>query len=319
MARADPAPVTPTGLSRFEAALSNIKALDRPGKDGYAAVWDGNKYVQCGVTGDGGLRCEAAGALMQPTLSSVLTADRVARLAALGWRPDFHFGVYVRTFPASTPTAQVAAEALRALAEGYDAQIDNLDVENDWVTSEPCPPRNGPGQNLAGIINDAPVMQATAVHDCLYLPTNDAQADPAVATSDALFTRYGARITAEIQRLRINAGRRVFVIFDAGIGFVQCSGNDAPGAIYCEAQSAYYWPPLSTILTPERVARLHAVGFADPGRTANYSKVYPLSTYSDAQIAGEVVTVLHDAYGYNGVATLAISTEGSPAKASCQP
>jgi hypothetical protein len=256
---------------------------------------------------------------MQPTLDSVLTPDRIARLSALGWRLEFRFGAYVRTFLASASTAEVAADVLQALAEGYDAQIVNLEFSSAWVASEPCPPRNGPGQNLAGMIDDAPAMQSTSVHNCFYAPTADAQVSPPAATSEALFTRYGARITAEIQRLRVNTGRNLFVIFDAGIGFIQCEDDTAPPGIYCEAQSAYYWPPLSTVLTPDRIARLHAAGFADPGRTANYSRTYSLDAYSDAQIATEVVTLLHDAYGYNGVAALAISTEGSSAEKSRTP
>jgi hypothetical protein len=33
--------------SRVAAVLENITNLNRPGQDGYATVWDGNKYVQC--------------------------------------------------------------------------------------------------------------------------------------------------------------------------------------------------------------------------------------------------------------------------------
>ena len=59
---ADPAPQG--SKSRIEAALAkNIMSLDRPGQDGYATIWDGNKYVQCGRRQDRSLRCEAAGAL----------------------------------------------------------------------------------------------------------------------------------------------------------------------------------------------------------------------------------------------------------------
>jgi hypothetical protein len=35
--------------------------LLRPGQDGLATVWDGNKYVQCRLMADRTLRCEAAG------------------------------------------------------------------------------------------------------------------------------------------------------------------------------------------------------------------------------------------------------------------
>src|SRR5580700_1693544 len=81
LARADPA-------AQVQAALDNILTLPRAGQDGYATVWDGDKYVQCGRASGGGLRCEAAGALMQPSLAHVLTADRLASLATLGWKLD---------------------------------------------------------------------------------------------------------------------------------------------------------------------------------------------------------------------------------------
>ena len=47
--------------SRVAAVLENITNLNRPGQDGYATVWDGNKYVQCKRLSDRNLRCEAAG------------------------------------------------------------------------------------------------------------------------------------------------------------------------------------------------------------------------------------------------------------------
>ena len=58
--------------SRVEAALENIMTLDRPGQNGYATIWDGNKYVQCSRLADRSLRCEAAGTLMQPSLDDVV-------------------------------------------------------------------------------------------------------------------------------------------------------------------------------------------------------------------------------------------------------
>ena len=95
--------------SRVEAALSNITTLQRPGQDGLATIWDGNKYIQCRRMPDQALRCEAAGALMQPSLGRALVPERVARLAALGWRMDPSFGNYVQSFPAGL--------AMRAVAE----------------------------------------------------------------------------------------------------------------------------------------------------------------------------------------------------------
>lgn len=94
--------------SRVEAALTNIMTLNRPGEDGFATVWDGNKYVQCRFTRDRQLRCEAAGALLQPSLSHILAPERIARLTALGWRFDPSFGNYVQNIPSDWPASQIA-------------------------------------------------------------------------------------------------------------------------------------------------------------------------------------------------------------------
>jgi hypothetical protein len=63
------------------------------------------------------------------------------------------------------------------------------------------------------------------------------------------------------------------------------------------------------VLTPERIARLRAVGFADPGRAPNYSKTYRADEISDAALASEVLTLLHDVYGYYGASKLDVITE----------
>jgi hypothetical protein len=104
--------------------------------------------------------------------------------------------------------------------------------------------------------------------------------------------------------------RREFVYFvlDTGGGYIQC-GAQAPRAIYCEAQSAQSWPVLSRILTTERVAHLYAAGYAEPGRGPNYSKSYSIDRSSDASIAEELLTLLHDAYGYDGKPGLVFKTE----------
>ena len=291
---------------RVQAALQNIVALQRPGQDGYATFWDGNKYVQCGRAARGGYRCEAAGALLQPSLQSVLTPERVKRLAALGWRLDPHFGNYVQSFPASLTTGDVTLAVEQALEFGYDVNLIDVEVETDWLASEPCPPRNGFSQNLAGMINDAPSMAATAIHACAYAPP---QPTPSAGSADLLVQLYGARAAAEIQRLRVNLDRNVFVVFDAGIGYIQCEPQTLPDVIYCEAQSAASWAALSSVLTPDRLSRLHAAGYADPGRAPNYWKNYPLDKYDDAAIAREVITLLHDVYGYDGAEQLSIKTE----------
>jgi hypothetical protein len=97
-------------------------------------------------------------------------------------------------------------------------------------------------------------------------------------------------------------------VFDAGIGYIQCAPESA-SAIYCEAQSAESWPALAAIPTPDRVARLRAANYAEPGRAPNYSKNYPVDKFSDAAIAGEILTLLHDVYGFNGASKLKITPE----------
>jgi hypothetical protein len=294
--------------SRVEAALTNIMTLTRPGRDGLATIWDGNKYVQCRRMPDQALRCESAGTLMQPSLGRVLVPERIARLGALGWHLDPSFGNHVQTFPAGLPVSQIAESILQALREGYDADVANLEVQSDWIKSQPCPPRNGPTQNLAGMINDSPAMAKTAVYGCAYRPAPDDEPPALVRTKADLINIYRPRVSGEIQRLRVNIDRRVFFIVDTGGGYVQCAPRP-PQAIYCEAQSAESWPVLARILTPERVARLHAAGFADPGRAPNYWKTYPTDKFSDTAIAEELLTILHDVYGYNGSPKIIFKTE----------
>jgi hypothetical protein len=299
---ADPSAAAP---SRLEAALANIAALERPGQIGLATFWDGNKYVQCRRLTDRTLKCKSAGALMQPSLSHVLTAERVAQLAALGWSLDPSFGNYSQTFPADAPASAVADKVSQALTEGYDADLSSLQVRTDWIANAPCPPRNGPTQNLAGMIDDPPPLPKGAIYACSYTPA------PAAATGSAadLINVYGARATGEIQRLRVNLDREIFVVLETDIGFVQCAPENSPPSIYCEAQSADSWPALSSVLTPERVVRLHMAGYADPGRAPNYWKNYPLDIFNDAMIARELLTILYEVYGYAGSPKLKIATE----------
>lgn len=303
------APATPH--ARVEAALDNVTSLVRPGEDGLASVWDGNKFVQCRPMADRALRCEAAGALMQPSLSHVLVPERLKRLTELGWRLDPSFGAYVQTFPAKAPTSQVADAVLQALAEGYAADLANLEVQSDWIASEPCPPRNGPSQNLAGMINDAHSMAATAVHACAYRPAPGEEPIPLSLSAAQLIDLYGPRVTGELQRLRVNANREVFFALTTGAGYIQCQPQTTPPALYCEAASADSWPVVASVLTPERLARLRAAGFADPGRAPNYSKTYPDDASDSAAIARELLSLLHDVYGYGGSPKLDITSEKS--------
>ena len=299
--------IAQTASSRIDEALQNITTLVRPGRVGYATFWDGNKYIQCRRLPEREFRCEAAGTSMQSSLKNVLTGDRVNRLAALGWALDPSFGNYVQTFPADGPTAPIAVHILQTLTEVYAADAPGLEVQTSWIADTPCPPRNGPSQNLAGLVNDAPSMRKTGLRACAYKPDSET---PQLANSSAeLIALYAATTTAENQRLRINAGRQVYVGFNAGIGYVQCMPETPPTVIYCETQSEESWPAQATILTPERLSRLRNAGYADPGRAPNYWKSYPLDKFSDAAIANELLTILHEVYGYTGATKLKILME----------
>ena len=296
-----------TPVTRIDDALQNITVLQRTGKVGYATIWDGNKYVQCRRQPDNGMRCEAAGATMQTSLRHVLTGERLGRIAALGWVPDASFGNYVQTFPSNTPTARIADHIVRILAEGYDANLSDLEIQTTWVANVPCPPRNGPSQNLAGSVNDAASMRPAAVLGCSYLAS--AETPQRASSAEELFAIYGAEVTAEIQRLRINAVKHVYAVFDAGIGYVQCAPETPTTSIYCEAQSVESWKALSAVLTPDRIAHLRNAGYTDPGRAPNYWKSYAPDKYADAVVAQEILAILYNVYGYNGAAKLNIKTE----------
>ena len=304
---------------RIEAAIANISQLTRPDEDGVATIWDGNKFVQCRHMQDDTLRCEAAGTLMQPTLANVLTPERAVALVGAGWRLDPSFGNYVHTFQAARPAPEIADELMAALEIGYDVDPARIEVGTSWIAREDCPPRAGPSQNLAGSINNSPRMEAVAVTGCSYVassPVPAAEASAAPQPDDAqpltleeLLDWAGAPVAAEIGRLRVNARRRVFAVFKSGVGYVQCAPETDPVAIYCEAQSADEWPALATVLTPSHVARLHDLGFTDPGRAPNYWQVYDADSNSDEDIARNVLTTLFDVYGYRGTTDLVLQTE----------
>lgn len=296
-----------TSATRIDEALQNITVLLREGQVGYATFWDGNKFVQCRRLTTRELRCEAAGASMQPSLRNILSGDRLNRLVALGWALDPSFGNYTRTFPADMATAKVAEHIVTTLADAYSANTANLDINTRWVKDAPCPPRAGYSQNLAGSVNDAASMKFASVHACSFTPPP--MTAQRVASAAELVGQYGPTVTAEIQRLRINYTDKVFAVFNAGIGYIQCAPEVSPPALYCEAQSAESWEPLASIITPEREAKLHNAGYADPGRAPNYWKTYPLDKYTDAAIAGEILTILYDVYGYAGALKLKIATK----------
>ncbi len=154
--------------NKVEAAVALIRLLDRPGQINLVTIWDGNKYIQCRTMNDRSMRCEAAGTSMQPSLEHILTPDRIGRLIARGWMLDPSFGNYARSFAPATSAKVIADEILATLSQAYEADVKNIEIETTSVRNEPCPPRNGPTQNLAGLISDAPSMARFAVHACSY-------------------------------------------------------------------------------------------------------------------------------------------------------
>jgi hypothetical protein len=134
-------------------------------------------------------------------------------------------------------------------------------------------------------------------------------AKPVPASVDDLYGAYGGRMETELQRLRANLAQDVFVIFGTDVGYVQCATNREPDGLYCEAQSAQSWPALAGVLTPERIARLHRLGYADPGPSPNYAKTYPLAGLDLAAVTRELITILHDIYCYRDAPELSVTTE----------
>jgi hypothetical protein len=188
-ASAEPSSATPKVIE----ALDGVRNLTRPKQDGYTTVWDGDKYVQCHALSDQSLSCEAAGALMQPSLERVLTSERKQRLASLGWRLDPSFGVYTQVFAPSLTLDQSADRILSVLSQAYGADLTRIEVQTRWVAHQACPPRRGPGQTLAGLVDDDPSLAPTAVHGCAYSPpANLAAKAPGASVSGASDPATGA-------------------------------------------------------------------------------------------------------------------------------
>jgi hypothetical protein len=135
---------------------------------------------------------------------------------------------------------------------------------------------------------------------------------PAAVSPKTQLSRHVAGVAAQIRRLRKNASPDIFATFDGSVGHVRCAPRDTPVAIYCEAQSGAAEPSLAAKLTPALVAELHGAGYADPGKTPNYSKTYAADQFENAEIARELLTILHDVYGYDPSTKLQVTTENGP-------
>lgn len=303
-------------------ALSEIKSILRlllkpNGRrwQRFATVWDSNAYIQCCRLSDGTWRCEAAGSSMQPSLRHVLAPERIEHLNHLGWRLDPAFGNYVRDFAVDLPPKEIAAILLTSLIEAYHVVVGRLEFKNSRVAKVQYLPRNGPSQNLAGLINDALSMASTAVRAASYVPEPQVsekllEAREPVGSASDLFDRVGTRIAREIARLqrKLNS-RRAFLIVRTDIGYVQCRPEWEERAIYCEAISAESRPALAGILTESRVAHLDVAGFERPGLRQNYWRHYKVADYGSIAVARALLNVLHEVYGSDIISKITLSTE----------
>lgn len=157
---------------------------------------------------------------MQPSRRHVLTSVKIDRLGELGRRLDPSFGNYVRVFPNGEPVAHIADGITPALVEVYDANLVHLDVQSDWIAKQRCPPCNGPKQDRAGAIEDPPPFPSGAIRACAYAPPPESGPRPLTGATEELIDIFGARVSGEIGRLRVNLDRELYVAFDTGIGFV---------------------------------------------------------------------------------------------------
>jgi hypothetical protein len=308
---------------RVARALENISTLIRPGRVGYATIWDFNAYVQCRRLENGAMRCEAAGSLLQPTLANLLLRENLNVLTDRGWELEADFGNFVQVFQPDASIDSISTIIVTTLRHAYTADVDALETRTSWIKDEPHPPRNGYTQNLAGLVNDAPAMLPTSVRTVadvhaaleaaseprLSVAGNDnlpsEQASAQVQTLAELLSLFADTVAAEIQRLRINTDDYSYTVFAADIGYVQCRPGRGD-SLYCEALAPESWPDIERLVPPEHLAMLKTFGYADPGRTPNYSKLYMLDEMTDQQIAGEILKILFHVYGYRAATDLEI-------------
>jgi hypothetical protein len=218
-----------------EAAIGNMMSLDRPGQVGLATIFDGNKFVQCRRLEDRSIRCEAAGTLLQPSMSHTLTGAKLEALEAFGWSLDASFGNWVQNFAADATPQRIANEVETALADVYDADPKSIVAHTDWVAKQACLPRRGFTQNLAGSVITSLNPVAYSIFACAYKPPSDSGPVVKNGDIDELVEAFGGRMSGELQRLRVNLQRRIWVAFETEIGYVQCAPQTNPDAFHCEA------------------------------------------------------------------------------------
>ena len=158
------------------------------------------------------------------------------------------------------------------------------------------------------------MMVALALAVLLQAVPNAARANPEPGPvrrapgAARLIARDGARLGAAMTWLRGDPRRGLYVFFTPDT-YVECRPGPARGTIDCLAPCPDAWPWLEKVLTPQRIARLHAAGYADPG--VEYSKEYLAGEPADV-IAAELIALLHDAYDYRGMPPLILTAEMPP-------
>jgi hypothetical protein len=292
--------------------------------DGILTVSDNNLYVQC--LNSHLLpqwRCESAGLEGQPWLHHVLTPERQAKLAALGFAPDPDTGNFAALIAKTTAPDALAGTILRVLTEAYGVQPEEIDVVAEKLRAARCHRRIKAGHDRGGaILTRAIGLKQDAEKNCKKKsrPGEAEAADddddsggddtvPAAAPGIDIDARYLTPMAAALERVQ-RAGPHAYVIFEAAPAYVQCK-HDADGKrMYCEAASAdAVGKQVARILTPERQAKLIAAGFAPPGRVMNYSRFYPDAEYDMPLLAKALLRILKEAYGYQGAPAMNVRTE----------
>ena len=88
--------------------------------------------------------------------------------------------------------------------EVYQANVEKLFAEIKVTARTDCPPRNGPSQPLAGMINPQPFLVAVALRACAYDPQKNQplhRFGPRSTAAD-LIDYYRPFMAEELRRLR---------------------------------------------------------------------------------------------------------------------
>jgi hypothetical protein len=166
----------------------------------------------------------------------------------------------------------------------------------------------GFGQSLNGIVAPPSALGMTALGSAYSPPKHIATTLlPPIAptpipklTAPDLVAIYKSQLERQLQRLKTKSDHDLFIIMDSESGYIQFRMDLENRIIFCEAASVKSSPLIAQRLTHGNIARLHKAGFADPGVTPNYWKIYPLERFTDAAIAEETISLMHNVYNYEG-------------------